>query len=84
VSGGFIARRTTAARFFISYYPSDRRELINAEIVPELAASGHAGPSLAVMALHERYSDAGFARGMPDAGEFFTMIWQIRAMVTGV
>jgi hypothetical protein len=72
-----------ATRLFISYELGDRRELTNAELVPVLAASGHAGQALAIMALLERCSDVEFAKGIPDAGEFSGMIRQIRTLVTG-
>jgi len=71
-----------AARVFLSYDHSDRRELTNAELVSVLAASGQAS-SDTIATLLERTSDVEFAKGMPDEGEFTGMVTTIRRMVTG-
>lgn len=72
-----------AARIFLSYESGDKRELTNAEIAPLLAASGYAGQSAAIMVQLERCSDVEFAKGIPDTGEFLTMIREIRKIISG-
>ena len=71
-----------AARTFLSFELGVRYELTNAELASVLTASGLATQYKSVIALLERCSDVEFAKGQPDAGEFTSIIRQIKDMVT--
>ena len=70
-----------AARLLCSRVRGRRGEFANSDIRKIFAGAGPGTESTGIMALLDRCSDVAFARGTPDAGEFYEMTKKIRGRV---
>lgn len=71
-----------AARLWFSGVRGRRGELTNSDIRKIFAAAGPEAERAGFPALLDRCSDVAFARGSPDAGEFYEMTNKIRGCVS--